>query len=325
MFPRQQTVNVSLFGDANEPFFHRLRKIAVFYASLAVGGALLALYVELCLQFKRTIYSLSAEFALPLTLMFVLVLLFYRSRIGAYSGDLSEELRQGYALPSENIRSARSFALFTELTPAEFEVIIGTAREKHFDRRETIFTEGDPVRQVAMLPSGLVKITQMGLSGNEVILRLSGAGEVVGPYRVSTNSIHSSAVQAVQPCVALIWDAEVFEKLVAQIPTFRTNIVRALEERLREMEQRLREVSTEKVGSRLNSELVRLSDRVRRTENGHLEIPLSRAELAQLTGTTLFTVNRLLCQWQMEGIETRHEETVALQYISALNDLAVNV
>ena len=81
---------------------------------------------------------------------------------------------------SERIRSARQFALFAEVTPAELEIVIGAAREKRFDRRETIFTEGDPVRHVTMVLSGIVKVTQMGLNGNEVILRLNAAGEIVG-------------------------------------------------------------------------------------------------------------------------------------------------
>ena len=100
---------------------------------------------------------------------------------------------------SERIRSARQFALFAEVTPAEVEVVIGAAREKRFDRRETIFTEGDPVRHVTMVLSGIVKVTQMGLNGNEVILRLNAAGEIVGSYRVCANCTHCATAQAVQP------------------------------------------------------------------------------------------------------------------------------
>jgi len=89
------------------------------------------------------------------------------------------------------------------------------------------------------------------------------------------------------------------------------------------MEQRFREVSTEKVGSRLSSELVRISDRLRRTpDNGHLEITLSRAELAQLTGTTLFTVSRLLCQWQTQGIVRVRRESVLVQDFAALAQIS---
>ena len=224
---------------------------------------------------------------------------------------------------SERIKSAKQFALFAEVAPAELELIIGAAREKRFDRRETIFSEGDPVRHVTMVVSGIVKVTQMGLNGNEVILRLNAAGEIVGSYRVCVNCSHCATAQAVQPCVALVWEAAAFEKLLARIPTFRRNTVRALEERLLEMEQRFREVSTEKVGSRLSSELVRLSDRLRRcTENGLLEITLSRAELAQLTGTTLFTVSRLLCQWQTQGIVRVRRESVLVQDFAALAQIS---
>jgi CRP-like cAMP-binding protein len=224
---------------------------------------------------------------------------------------------------SEKIKMAKQFALFAEVIPAELDLILGAAREKRFDKRETIFSEGDPVRHVTMVVSGIVKVTQMGLNGNEVILRLNAAGEIVGSYRVCVNCSHCATAQAVQSCVALVWDAAVFEKLLARIPMFRRNTVRALEERLLEMEQRFREVSTEKVGSRLSSELVRLSDRLRRcTDNGLLEITLSRAELAQLTGTTLFTVSRLLCQWQTQGIVRVRRESVLVQDFAALAQIS---
>lgn len=224
---------------------------------------------------------------------------------------------------SEKTKLVKQFALFAEVTPAELDLILGAAREKRFDKRETIFSEGDPVRHVTMVVSGIVKVTQMGLNGNEVILRLNAAGEIVGSYRVCVNCSHCATAQAVQSCVALVWDAAVFEKLLARIPMFRRNTVRALEERLLEMEQRFREVSTEKVGSRLSSELVRLSDRLRRcTDNGLLEITLSRAELAQLTGTTLFTVSRLLCQWQTQGIVRVRRESVLVQDFAALAQIS---
>jgi len=142
----------------------------------------------------------------------------------------TEVIERGHrSVLGDRIRAASHFSLFADVTPAEFEAIISAAREKRFTRRETIFTEGDPVRQVTMLISGFVKVTQMGVNGNEVILRLNGAGEIVGSYRVCVNCNHCATAQAVQPCVALVWDAVTFEKLQARIPAFRRNSVRALE------------------------------------------------------------------------------------------------
>ena len=223
-------------------------------------------------------------------------------------------------LQNQRTTLIQNFPLFAEVSTADCSSIISAAREKRFTRRETIFSEGNAVRQVIMLLSGCVKVTQTGLSGNEVILRLNGAGEIVGSFRLCTQCNHCSTAQAVQPSTALLWDASIFEKLLVSVPTFRRNTFRALEERLRDMEQRFREVSTEKVGSRLSNELIRLSGRLGRVD-GNPEITLSRAELAQLTGTTLFTVSRLLCQWQSMGIVAIRREAVLVRDLAALAQL----
>jgi CRP-like cAMP-binding protein len=68
--------------------------------------------------------------------------------------------------------------------------------------------------------------------------------------------------------------------------------------------------------------LIRLSDQIARSSRGDLEITLSRAELAQLTGTTLFTVSRLLCQWQSLGIVKIRREAVLVQDVDALARLS---
>jgi CRP-like cAMP-binding protein len=80
--------------------------------------------------------------------------------------------------------------LFADVGSSDCDTIISSAREKRFARRETIFSEGDPVRYVIMLISGLVKVIQTGPNGNEVILRLNGGGEIVGSFRTNGTYIH---------------------------------------------------------------------------------------------------------------------------------------
>jgi len=50
---------------------------------------------------------------------------------------------------------------------------------------------------------------------------------------------------------------------------------------------------------------------VGREQNGGIQIYLSREELAQMTGTTLFTISRILSKWSEDGfIEPRRESVV---------------
>ena len=181
---------------------------------------------------------------------------------------------------------------------------------------------GDSVEQVCLLLSGVVKITQVGFRGGEVILRLSGVGDVVGIFGLWPDSKHNSSAQAVQPCTALVWESAIYFKLLEHYALLRRNTFRALEERLQEMEQRFREVSTEDVPSRLSSELVRLSTRFTGGVDGNREISLSHTDLAQLTGTTLPTVSRLLSRWQKLGIVTIGRDAVQIRDFAALTQLS---
>ena len=223
---------------------------------------------------------------------------------------------------SEEFAFVQRLKLFSDISPADCRTIVSTARQKHFSRRETIFLEGDPVRQVVLLLSGCVKITQLGFAGAEVILRVSGVGDIVSGFcRPGANCSHGSTAQAIRPSTALVWEAATFDKLLDRFPAFQRNTGRALEERLQELEQRFREVSTEMVGSRLSSELIRLSNRLGRA-SGNAEIGLSRSELAQLTGTTVFTVSRLLTRWQTLGIVSSRREAVQVHDFAALAQLS---
>jgi len=223
---------------------------------------------------------------------------------------------------SEQIAFVKGLTLFSDVSPLDRSAIISGACSKHFRRWQTIFSLGDPIEQVALLLSGWVKITQPGPRGSEVILRLSGSGDVVGTLGSWSEHKHFSTAQTVRPCAALVWDSETFDKLLERYDLFRSNTVRALEERLQEMEQRFREVSTESVGSRLSSELIRLSKRFGGSVNGHQEICLSRQELAQLTGTTLATVSRHLCRWQALGIISIGREMVHVCDATALTQFS---
>ena len=131
------------------------------------------------------------------------------------------------------------FPLLTELTPAEFELVISAAREERFFSGEIIFTEGDPVGHVVLLVSGFVKLKEKGINGNEVACGSNGAGDIVASC-VCSKPDHRSTAQAIRACSVLVWDVGVFEKLLMDIPSFRRNNIRALKEHLRDMEQRFK-------------------------------------------------------------------------------------
>jgi CRP-like cAMP-binding protein len=212
--------------------------------------------------------------------------------------------------------------LFSGILPADYTRIAAAARVKEFERGEMIYIEGDSVQQVFLLTSGFAKINKLGLSGSEVILRFSAPGDVLGAMGLFSTGRHCTTAQSFRMCRALVWEPLVFKALAEQFPVLHQNMARIVGGELLELEERFREVATERVAPRVARQLVRLLDKIgRRVEDG-IEISLSREELAQMTGTTLFTVSRLLSAWEDRGMVKPRREGVTICDVPALNAIS---
>jgi CRP-like cAMP-binding protein len=185
-----------------------------------------------------------------------------------------------------------------------------------------LFVEGDRAEQVSVVIEGCVKIMQLGPDGEEVILHVAGRGEVVGVFSpLLHRKQHVCSAQALRTCIVLSWTAAGFESLMETFPSLRKNVTLMLEQRLNELERRFRELSTEKVSVRLANALVRLSRQIGQVVGQRVEIRLSHEEVAKMIGTTLFTVSRILSEWEASGIVALARERVVVVNPRALADV----
>jgi CRP-like cAMP-binding protein len=90
------------------------------------------------------------------------------------------------------------------------------------------------------------------------------------------------------------------------------------------MQTRLREIATERVEQRIAHALLRLSKHAgRRTPNGiEIAIPLSRQDLAEMSGTTLHTVSRVLSAWESAKLVDTGRRRVMVRDDNALERIA---
>ncbi len=214
--------------------------------------------------------------------------------------------------------------IFRGLTPAQSAEVATLAGERHVRRRATFFTEGQPATAFFILATGRVKIAQVSQDGDEVILRLIGPGQMFGGFGALIGGPYPATAQALEPSRALVWEAGEVEALMQRLPVVARNLVRELAGRLRELEVRYRELATERVAQRLAHTLLRLGERSGRNVAGGLllDVRLSREELAQLTGTTLFTVSRLLSEWELRGLLEARRSRLVLRDLAGLRALA---
>jgi CRP-like cAMP-binding protein len=87
---------------------------------------------------------------------------------------------------------------------------------------------------------------------------------------------------------------------------------------------RMQELTSERVPQRVARALVRMArDSGERTPQGwRIVHPITRQELAELTGTTLFTVSRLVSAWESEGLVRTSRGAMTVVDPDALEDTA---
>jgi CRP/FNR family transcriptional regulator, nitrogen oxide reductase regulator len=213
--------------------------------------------------------------------------------------------------------------LFRGLARAECEELTRLTRERRVVRKECFFLQGEPAEDVVLLCVGRVKMSHVAPDGDRIILRLAGPGEAFGALDVAPGATYSASAEALEPSHALLWDRRAIDAFVERNPVLLRNVIRIVAERMRSLEQRCSELSGQRVPQRVASTLLRLLGQVGRSADGGVLIGLSREELAEMTGTTLFSVSRLLGEWEAQClVKPRREGVVVInaQRLAALAD-----
>ena len=198
-----------------------------------------------------------------------------------------------------------SASLFSGVSAEDFRRFAAAARLKRFARGEMLYVEGDTAEQALLLISGSVKITQRGPKDTEVMFRLSAPGDILDPVDLLSTSRHNTTAQAIRGCRALAWDAGIFKDLIEGLPVLHQNVIRFICGYVHELEERFRELATEGEAPRVARQLVRLQEQAGWQQKREGEIGLSHEALAQMTGTTVDTVSRLLSAGRFSPVPTR--------------------
>lgn len=205
--------------------------------------------------------------------------------------------------------------LFAGLDAEALAGVIRSAQTRHVPKGTTIFLQGDPAENCHALIDGRIKIVQTGADGQQVVVRFIGPGEMFGTAAVFSGGRYPGDAVATGDCVEITWPAAVMTELMLRHPRIGLNALAIVGTRLQEVQNRLRELSTERVERRVAHTLLRLVRQAGRRVDGGVEIafPLSRQDVAEMTGTTLHTVSRILSAWETQGIVESARQQIVIR------------
>ncbi len=205
---------------------------------------------------------------------------------------------------SQALRILEKVSLFEGLDRAALVRVANVARSVEVKRATFFFRQGSKANTIYVLMHGRAKLTQATPEGHDVLLRFVGPGEIFGPTATLRDRLYPVSAQAVSRSRALAWEGRTIVGLIEEHPRIAINVIEALSAHIEELRSCYHELATERVERRVAHALLRLAEQAGwSTDQGVLiDVPLSRQDLAEMTGTTLYTVSRLLRGWQRQGM-----------------------
>lgn len=198
----------------------------------------------------------------------------------------------------------KSLAMFAALAEADLDDVLAAAAGQSFAAGQVVFAQGETARRFFVLMSGRLRVTQVTAEGQQVIVRMVNPGDLFGIAKALQRDDYPGTATAVAPSVTASWPMAQWSALLQRHPALALNAMHAMGGRLQEAQVRLRELATEEVERRVAHTVLRLGEQAGKTETGGIRIdfPVSKQDIAEMTGTTLHTVSRILTAWEAAGL-----------------------
>lgn len=205
--------------------------------------------------------------------------------------------------------------LFAGLKVEEITEVLREARSSRYAKNSTVFEQGAEATAFFLMLHGHVRASKATPSGEQIVVRYVAPGEIFGVAPAIGLSRYPATATAVDDSVVLVWPSAAWPRLIARFPQLAANTLQTVGSRLQESHTRVVEISTQQVEQRVAHALLRLAK-----QSGHkldhgieIDFPISRQDIAQMTGTTLYTVSRILSGWEQEGLIESARQRIVLR------------
>jgi CRP-like cAMP-binding protein len=214
--------------------------------------------------------------------------------------------------------------LFVDLPPAALIEIMACAHQRPLAKNETVFTQGQRAERCHALVTGRIRISQSGEDGAQLLVRFIGPGEMFGTVALFTDRAYPAEAVAMVDSTEISWTETALLDLIDRHPRIALNIVGIVGARLREVQERLRELSTQRVESRIAHTLLRLAEQAGQADRDgtKIDFPLTRKDLAAMCGATLHTASRILRAWEKAALISTSRQRITIRKPSALRRIA---
>lgn len=204
---------------------------------------------------------------------------------------------------------------FQGLAPEQQDDVLAEAQSVRYAKGTEIFQQDREAQAFYLLLHGHLRVFRLTQDGQQVVVRYISPGEIFGVAMALGRATYPATAAAVVDSVALVWPNSAWPRLSEKYPALLANTLRTVGSRLQDAQTRVVEMSTEQVERRIAHALLRLAQQSgRKVETGiQIDFPISRQDVAEMTGATLHTVSRVLSAWEERGLVEGGRQKITLR------------
>ncbi len=209
--------------------------------------------------------------------------------------------------------SLQESVIFKELTCGQLADLLQQGKSLKLQAKSVLFNQGDPANSCFLVHHGRLKLSKFNAQGKEIILRYIGAGELTAATAIFKAGVYPVTAESTEETSVTGWDKTTMLALMRQYSDIAINLLDIVIERMDDMQHRYLELCTEQVEQRIARSLLRLMRQVgQKTPEGiRIDLALSRQNIADYSGTTIYTVSRTLSAWEKKDwIQSKREHIV---------------
>lgn len=209
--------------------------------------------------------------------------------------------------------TSKSDSILKGLPLAIIESIESMMIDKTFKKGQSIFTEGSFPAGIFYIKEGMVKKFKTDHNGKEHVLYLCSTGELLGYSALLCNETYPDSAVALEPSKLGFIPNEAFLRILSQSAELMMGILSSLSHEFGVLVNSVRVFAHMSVKERLALTLLILAEKFKKgDETVGIEIQLSREDMANMVGTAVETLVRLLAELKKEEIISTNGRTIKL-------------
>lgn len=208
------------------------------------------------------------------------------------------------------------------LDPAALDEVLHEADQQSLPARAALFREGEPATRVYTLIEGTAKLTRLLPDGRQQIVGFRFAGDLIG-FTVSAD--YSFDAELLTPATVCRLDRKRLDGLLRRYPALERRFLDLCVQELAATQDQLVTVGRRSAESRVAAFVLTLAEARKRRGGGAgpIEMPMTRADIADFLGLTLETVSRSFSALRKRGLLREPAQgRVEIRDLEALTEIA---